>query len=189
MENRGQTLTTDPVRLAKLGAQINDPLLQTILVDYLAAHQVLTPHDVGEHWNNFLGDFNRLIRTAEIWPQFRRMAISYGLDDSLKYSESRNRPDLKPTLHSHRGPFVQAWQFNDKALREDMRRLIRITSLSAERIQALGEAKIGDPAAQRFSDSPVQVDYHDLSQIYFASSLERALSGQRAARVLEIGGG
>ena len=186
---KGQTLIGDRVRLAEPGAQIDDPLLQTILMDYLAARRSPMPHNVGEHWNVFRGDFDQLIRTPEIWPRFRRMAISYGFDDSLKYSESRYRPDLKPSMHAHRGPFVQAWQFNDKALREAMRHLIRSASLSAERIQSLSEAKIGDPAAQRFSDCPVPVDYHDLSQIYFASSLERALSGRPAAWVLEIGGG
>ena len=143
----------------------------------------------GSHWNWFRDDFDRLIRTPEIWPGFRRLAISYGFDDSLRYCEGKNRPDLRPAMHSHRGPFVQALQFNDKGLREAMRRLIRSASLSAERIQSLSEAKIGDPAAQRFSDCPAPVDYHDLSQIYFASSLERALSGRPAAWVLEIGGG
>jgi putative sugar O-methyltransferase len=184
-----QTLIEDRVRLAEPGAQIDDPLLQTILMDYLAARRSPMPHNVGEHWNVFRGDFDQLIRTPEIWPRFRRMAISYGFDDSLKYSEGRYRPDLKPSMHAHRGPFVQAWQFNDILLRKGIISLVTSASLSAERIQALGEAEIGAPAAQRFADFPVPVDYHDLSQIYFASSLERALSGRPAAWVLEIGGG
>jgi len=44
-------LTTDHVRLAAFGAEIDDPLLQTILADYLAARRLQTPHDVGEHWS------------------------------------------------------------------------------------------------------------------------------------------
>ena len=90
----GQTLIADRGRLAEPGAQIDDPLLQTILMDYLAARRSPMPHNVGEHWNVFRGDFDQLIRTPEIWPRFRRMAISYGFDDSLKYSEGRNRLDL-----------------------------------------------------------------------------------------------
>jgi len=119
------------------------------------------------------------------------MAISYGFDDSLKYSENRNRWDLKPAMLAHREPFVRAWQFDDAALRQDIRHLVQGAGegLSAERIQALGEAEIGDPAAQRFANFPVPVDFHDLSQVFFADSLGRALAGCRAARVLEIGGG
>jgi putative sugar O-methyltransferase len=183
-----QTLTTDRVRLAEPGAQINDPLLQTILADYLSARRTL-PYNVGEHWNWFRDDFERLIRTPEIWPRFRRMAVSYGFDDSLWYSESPARPDQNPAMRSHRGKFVQAWQFNDRELRNHIRHLIQITGLSAERVQALGEAKIGDPAGQRFSDFPIPVDYHDLSQIYFSGSIQRALTGRRTERILEIGGG
>jgi putative sugar O-methyltransferase len=197
----GQILIADRVRLAEPGAQIDDPLLQTILADYLAVHRSPMPHHVGKHWNCFRDDFDRLIRTPEIWPQFRRMGISYGFDDSLwtgshdklsdlpESSESSTKDDKKPAMHSHSGPFVKALQFNDILLRKSIIRLVTNASLSAERIQALGEAEIGAPAAQRFADFPVPVDYHDLSQVFFADSIHRALSGRRALRVLEIGAG
>ena len=96
------------------------------------------------------------------------MAISYGFDHSLKYSENRNRWDLKPAMLAHREPFVRAWQFDDAALRQEIRRLVQGAGegLSAERIQGLGEAEIGDPAAQRFANFPVPVDFHDLSQVF-----------------------
>ena len=185
----GQILIADRVRLAEPGAQIDDPLLQTILADYLAVHRSPMPHHVGKHWNCFRDDFDRLIRTPEIWPQFRRMGISYGFDDSTKASDARSTLNRKPAMHSHSEPFVKALQFNDILLRKSIIRLVTNASLSAERIQALGEAEIGAPAAQRFADFPVPVDYHDLSQVFFADSIRRALSGRRALRVLEIGAG
>jgi putative sugar O-methyltransferase len=129
------------------------------------------------------------------------MAISYGFDDTLtpgsqdrlsdlpERNESSTKDDQKPAMHSHRGPFVQAWQFNDRELRDYIRKLIQVTGLSAELVQALGEAEIGDPVAQRFANFPIPIDYHDLSQIFFANSIRRALSGRRAARILEIGSG
>jgi putative sugar O-methyltransferase len=187
--NCGPTLTEGHLRIAEPGAQIDDPLLQTILANYLAARRSPTPHNVGKHWNWFRDDFDRLIRTPEIWPRFRRMAVSFGFDDSLWYKESRPRPDQNPAMRSHRGPFVQASQFNDKELRNHIRLIVKNGGLSAKRIQALGEAKIGDPGAQRFADFPAPIDYHDLSQVFFASSLERALGGRPAWRILEIGGG
>jgi SAM-dependent methyltransferase len=189
-KTNGQILTVDRMRISEPGAQIDDPLLQTILADYLAAHRLPMKHNVGKHWNCFRDDFDRLIRTPEIWPRFRRMAVSFGFDDTLQYSESRNRPDLKPSMHVHRGQFVQAWQFNDIALRRDILRIIRGgANLSAERILALGEAEIGDPPAQKFADFSAPVDYHDLSQIFFADSIHRTLAGRRAPRILEIGAG
>jgi putative sugar O-methyltransferase len=188
-KTNGQILLADRMRIAEPGAQINDPLLQTILANYLAARRSPMPHNVGKHWNFFRDDFDRLIRTPEIWPRFRRMAITYGFDDSTKYSMGRNRPDARPAMHMHRGPFVQAWKFNDTELRKDISTVVASTRLSAKRIEALGEAEIGDPPAQQFADCPVPVDYHDLSQIFFADSIRRALSGRRAPRFLEIGAG
>ena len=168
-----------------------DPLLRQILENYLDARQVRAPCETGQHWDVFRRDFDRVIRTPEIWPEFRRMGLSYGFDDSLKQGNERSNPSMKPAFKSHRGEGVRAWIFNDEALRRNISILVRKarSTLTPETIERMGEAQIGAPPAQVFRDFPKPIDFHDLSIVHFAQRLEMIFADRPPRRVLEIGAG
>mgnify|MGYP001180351117 CR=1 FL=1 len=121
-----------------------------------------------QHWRMFFKQFDQYLQDDEIWKDFRRNAISLGMNDSVK-----KNGDVFSQVEIQR--ILNNFQYIKDRIEQDM-------------LDFLNDNNIGNPIGFYFDGRFINRSIIDF--VYFADSIKRIINDRsKPLKIIEIGGG